>query len=124
MCPGIIAGDQCNAWSHFCILHTTSPLSRFNTSAILLSVYAGWGVNSTNLLLLPNGTFTDDQPGLPLPPPGRWPPPSNQPPAGPGGSGATSSGSSTQWQIIVGVVVGVGGALLLVAAASAFWYLR
>ncbi len=84
---------------------------QFNTSAVTLSTYAGWGVNGTNILILHDGIYADGQllAGAVTP---------SAPPAQ-----EMSSGNGS-WQVIVGVVVGVGGALVVAAIIGAVWLAR
>ena len=129
---------------------TYLKLTRYNKTGILLSFYAGWGVNSTNLLFLANNTSgglpaNNSQTTSAVPPPSA---PSISPGGingsgysigGGSGGGSTEGGSvggsgspgssgsdsgNNQWKIIVGVVVGVGGALLVASVAAFALYRR
>lgn len=81
--------------------------SRFNTSSIALTTYAGWGTNATNLLIQPDVPFVDDQPAAVLPVLSSPPPPSEVVVIG-----ASDDNTSGRNKIIIGVVVGVGGLLI------------
>ncbi|GAX73134.1 hypothetical protein CEUSTIGMA_g587.t1 [Chlamydomonas eustigma] len=95
---------------------TQAVVASFSTNSILLSQYSGWGLHATNLLILPDGVYVDDDPANNAQLPSTSPPPETS--SSSGGSGGSS------WQVIVGVVVGVGGALLISAAVALVLWIR
>ena len=89
---------------------------RSDASAVILSVYAGSGVNGTNVMFVPDAAMASDQPGGSpmLPPQSTY---TQQSLGSTTDSGSGSSGVNSSWKIITGFTLGLGGALLLASAA-------
>lgn len=94
---------------HDCLLNSAPcstawicPRRRFDTSAIVLSSFSGWGASGANVLLLPASRYMDDQPKSP---------PTLLPASPPGSS--YSSGLSTTAIILIAVLGSVGVTVLV-----------
>ena len=90
---------------HDCLLKLAPYLTawicacrRFDTSAIVLSSFSGWGASGANVLLLPASRYVDDQPKSP--PLGTF-------------SSSDSSGLSTTAIILIAVLGSVGVTVLV-----------
>ena len=114
----IVKIGTCKIITCQCKLITPFPFCRFDHTVVVLSEYAGLGINGTNIKLIPeslsaSSPYADPSAtlsSLPSPPPLK----SNNPTPASG----DGDGQADQWKIIVGVVVGVGGALILASAAA------